>query len=351
MRTLLLAFLSVAFLHLMPACSAAREQPPGVGAAISPAFSLQHAAMRPDEDVTLVACVVNTNARARHPVQAGDAFTFELFGGTFAACHQLSVISPDGTFAPSDFSCAVELDRLTITCVGEASPWPAGHGSCVEVAYRSSAISASILTSVQAERNGSYAPPEPHVVLLHVSPEIGSVGPPGPAGPVGPQGADGVPGPQGPPGPAAAGARLLLRSTAAVHGIECEPPVTVRVIEGTVSVAGGLSLLLQFDGYLYTSCVDPSIGIPRDDGLVELLVDDVPVTTRFVPLSNFSLADTKGVVAVTWLTGPLMAGTHTVRATYRDYVCEVPGRFATACLGAAEGDPAEARLVVVELRQ
>lgn len=336
----------VPLLVLLATSAVARDNHTGVGAAIAPAFSIQHDAMRPGEDVTLLLGVVNQNAHATHGLQRGDTFRFDFRDGVVGECGTLSVFSPDGALSVLDFTCLATARAVTLMYVGAGSTWPMGDAACVEVPYSVGDASSTVLCSHEVGTNGAYAPPSPPVLLLSIARDIGGVGPPGPVGPMGPAG------PPGPAGPSATGAAQFLTTTGAVRAVECADPVTIPGLDTSVVVAGGSRVLLLLDARAHPFC-DPIDTVPGN-GRVAIELDGESVADRVLD-SSFSGGGTGSThenLTLVAVSGPLVAGSHTVRCTVgAEAPCGVPPPDErTPCVGSPSVDGRQARLTVIELR-
>lgn len=333
------AFVLVVMVLATPALAAPAD-PGGLGSALQPMFSVQHAAMRPGETVTLVACVVQQNPDASRTVEPGDAFELRFLGGTLGSCDAVSVLDPSASFADADWQCDVAGSSLTMTYVGTTpKSWSPGNGACAELLYMAPDRPTSALTSLHVRRPASYRPPTSAALLLSVSVDIGSVGPQGERGPEGPTG------PQGPRGIPMAGNVATAEATGLVQ-TTCDREAVIPGLDLTIDMSAGSRLSVDVQAHhAGDSAVCNNAGNP---GVLHVELDGVVVASRpsdFAPSAGGTQSD------LSWISPPLTAGTHRVRILIR---CFGPETWSTRtdCYGTRTDDyPFVSRLNLVELRQ
>ena len=322
----------------------------GEVSAIVPTFSVEHDAMRPNEDVVLTVCITNGNGHSGRSVERGDSFSFDFGGGTLGNCGAVTVSARGADMSAADFACESTPSTVTLRYLGRGVEWPIGAVACAELPYHAGLVTSTVLTSYEVGNRGAYATADPSVIFLTTSDRIGSVGATGPQGAQGPQGASGPACPQGdtgPMGPVAAGARLMLTSTGSVYLGQTDPPAVVPGLDGSIDVSEGSNLLLQVDAADHIRCHPALTG--SLDMLLEL--DGNVVASRDLEDhgAHFPTSDFGQNFTLAWLSPPLSAGAHHVRVLSAQHF---QNRGDSKCVGSAtDVDGLQARLVIIELRR
>lgn len=333
-------------LGLLAACGAeARDNAPTAGAAIVPVFSLQHSAMRPGEEVTVVASVGNGNLRSSKSISPGDAFAFAFTEGTPLVCGGTST-SPAGFLRAADVSCAVEGNAIVLTYSGPEAAWPLGAMLSATVRVMGPPTTSSVICDVRTVHEGSYAIPDPRLITISVASDIGSIGPTGPTGPVGATGPIGPAGPVGATGPTAAGVRYQWDSTDSIRGRNGEDNV-IPGLEQTITVSADSSVLLVADFIWHGDCPYPPAVTAASVYSLVMEFDGQPVAVRpahgNAVVGDHSHRGDQLVALVTHLA----AGPHDVRVRIRvddANPCRTP-----ECLGHATDPELKSRLIAIEL--
>ena len=336
--------LILVLMALLAPTASARDSHVGAGSAIVPAYTTRAEEVAPGGEVRILTCVTNDNPHALRDIERGDSFTLAFGGGDVLGCDGLDVHSPDGGFLDGSFICSVDGPQVTITRTGVTTRWLPGDQVCAVLRYLAPDKSVSVRCSYDVSNEGAYAPPMPHYLVLGVGDELGSRGPEGAVGPPGPTG------PAGPAGPAAAGARSMWTSTGSVAAVGLQPPVTIPGLEGNVVVGSGSSLLITIDAMSY-GCVE-SLGDTHFNPQLLLLLDDTVVARRDIavenPLVTVNPSLFKHPLNISWLSPPLVAGSHAISVKLQNTTDDFTNR--TLCVGSAVDDGKQARLLAIELR-
>jgi hypothetical protein len=274
-----------------------RIQPPGFGSAIVLEYSIEPATVGPDQDMTLQLCLTNQNVHSMRDVQPGDAFSFTFGAGVVGACGDVSVFSPDGTFAPDDFACEVLGPVVTLRFNGaHAATWPPGDMACTSVGYHSSASVSNVAATMEIGTRGAFEAASPAFVRLAIGAAAGGGG-----------GA----------GETRIGQVAYLTSTDIVELRMGGVPQPVPGLATTITVRAGSRLEVHADLLGY-ACIPIGGGVsPREivgaylevDGFdearrswrdhdLDIVVDD--------PFANHPLS-------MAWMSAPLAAGPHRFR--------------------------------------
>lgn len=330
--------------------SAARDRAPGAGAAIVPVFSLQHSAMRPGEEVSLVACVGNGNPHASHGLRTGDELRMTFVAGRLLSCDAITVSPASAAFDAASFECALEDSTLVLRFTGPDAPWQVGASACATIRFEAPATSSSVVPETRLVQVGTQAAPEPSLLQIAVSPEIGSVGPPGPEGPAGAIGPPGPAGPQGDPGEPGAGGIGLRQEWIATgsSGPLGPPDFGIPGLDQVVEVSPGASLLVIASAALHGQCRASTFSDYRTTALI-VEIDGLPVAQRRGGIQGV-VDDAETPLFVERFLPDLAPGFHSirVRASVSRTSAEPPGG-APYCAGHASDPNLLARLTVIEL--
>ncbi len=324
----------------------AKETDARDGNAIVPLFSLQHEALEPLQMANLVACITNGNPRSTRELGHGDSFRFNFADGRLARCAGVDVFSRGGGIGVGDFDCSVDGSALVLTYLGDGVQWQAGDSACALVDFEAGQRSSTVLTALRVGHHGSYAATQPSVLFLSVAPGIGIVGPAGPAGPMGPRGASGD---QGPRGESGAGSSAFVTSTDAIRVSPCDEPSLVPGLEASIDVAQGSRLLVHVDVNQHDDCPLP-FGQVRSSARLDLELDGARVASRDLAWVGPAPGDgATRAASLVFRSEQLDAGLHSLRVILDDASGRTSCSHHTLCVGSAENDKHQARMVVLEL--
>lgn len=326
----------------VPGESRAGDDRLGVGSHVVPSFRIEPEGVDPGASATLLACVSQTNRNARRELQSGDSFGLEFGAGVVGACGDLSVSGLGGTdFEAHEWSCTVSGAQVLLEYLGATRHWPFGATTCVTLPFVAPDASVPIATSFRVGNSGAYHPAEPTLLVLGVAPDIGQ---PGPTGPVGPEG------PRGERGESAVGSTLLLRSTGAASAIHGAPPELIPGLEGTIDVEAGSELAVFVDTSAHARCWDPARDPWRlEDGRLQVELDGHVVVRRRMSYEG-AVSDSGRSSVITWRSGPLAGGLHTLRVLIAEGDAG-PGLRRTGCYGDVHDSQFEARVLLMELKR
>ena len=320
----------------------ARERTPTFGSAIALEYSIQHEALEPGEDVTLMACVTNVNPHSSRSVAPGDLFTFNFRDGALMSCDGVQIFSPDGSLTGT-FTCEVVGSVLGLRFTGSRPvAWKPGDSACAVVTYSTGVGPSTVQTATEVGVDGAYLAPSPALLLLSVASGLERPGPTGPIGPTGPTG------PSGPAGPTGAWSFSVSTGTAQVR--QGDPPIVVPGLDVSVVVEAGSSLEVHVDA-ITVNCDSPIPGLSassRYTGLI-LELDGMQVARRAGADFVGGASDDDGSpLILTWASPSLVEGPHQVRVLL-EAVRPSALRDFSDCVGSADNDVNQARLLVREI--
>jgi hypothetical protein len=315
------------------------------GAAIVPSFSIEDAVLHPGEDVNLLACAWNANSHASRSLKAGDQLTLDFTAGLVGNCDVVPASEREAAFAPGAWRCSTSGQLVTFTYAGAGRTWPLGEMMCARVQYQSPALPVTVVVSAQPVVPGSMAPPLPTVLGLAVDPELGTPGPPGPVGPIG------ATGPTGATGSSGVGTAMMAESTFVTLTNACNGVVPISGLDVNVSVSAGSRVLVMIAVTSHNRCRPRQLSagtldVELDGAVQARMREDDESGGIYGPMDLFFDSTT-----FPWISDPLGAGPHRVRALLEIGDPWIGCDNNTKCIGDDADDSLRARILVIELKQ